>query len=309
MAELLSHQPNCDTAVALGYFDGVHLGHRAVIGRAVQEADGQLLPAVFTFSTGGGAPEKKKGAGALCTPEEKLDLLRQAGARVIASPDFEVIHGMSPQEFVQDILARQLRARVLCCGADFRFGKGAAAGVEELRAMGAPLGIRLCVVPAVLYQNAPVSSTRIREAVSAGDLPLAAALLGRRYSFAAPVVEGKHLGHKLDFPTINQPLPAGLCMPPPAVYAVWVQTPDGRWRMGVCNIGAQPTVGGSTPLAETFILDYSGDLYGRTVRLAPWRKLRDIRRFESVEQLRRCVLENARQAREILSQQPAEDLG
>jgi len=116
----------------------------------------------------------------------------------------------------------------------------------------------------------------------------------------AAAMEGKHLGRKLGFPTVNQPLPAGQCMPPPAVYAAWIKTPDGVWRMGVCNIGAQPTVQGSVPLAETYILDYRGDLYGQVLRLAPWHRLRDIQKFESVEELRREVLFNADQARQVL---------
>ena len=301
MADNSMEQLNSSTAVALGYFDGVHLGHRAVIDRAVAEAGDSLVPAVFTFSTGGGSPEKKKGMAALSSPEEKLELLRQAGIRRVENPDFSSFHGMSPEEFVRDFLAGQMGARVLCCGSDFRFGKGAAAGVEDLKRIGGPLGMRVCVVPAVMMDGSPVSSTRIRGAIAAGRMQEAARLLGRRYSFAAPVVEGKHLGRKLGFPTVNQTLPKGRCLPPAAVYAAWIQTPDGVWRMGVCNIGAQPTVEGDIPLAETYILDYQGDLYGPMLRLAPWHKLREIQRFGSVEELRRTVLQNAAQAREILS--------
>ena len=303
MAECTKAQQNKSTAVALGFFDGLHLGHRAVIDRAVAEAGDTLVPAAFTFSIGQDAPRKKKGAAALSTPEEKLELLRQAGVVRVENPDFASFQGMTPEEFVGDFLAGQMGAKVLCCGSDFRFGKGAAAGVEELKQIAQPLGMQICVVPAVELDGAPVSSSRIREAIRLGRLEEAARLLGRPYSFASAVVQGKHLGRKLGFPTANQPLPQGRCMPPAAVYAAWIQTPDGLWRMGVCNIGAQPTVEGNTPLAETYILDYTGDLYGQVLRLAPWHKLRDIEKFESVEELRRAVLCNADQARTVLSGQ------
>jgi len=299
----MHEKQNRQTAVALGFFDGLHLGHRAVTDRAVAEAGQELVPAAFTFSIGADAPVKKKGAAALSTPEEKLELLKQAGIERVENPDFASFQGMTPQEFVGDFLAKQMNAKVLCCGSDFRFGKGAAAGVEDLRRLGEPLGIRVCVVPAVMMDGQPVSSTRIRAAIAQGNMAEAARLLGRRYSFAAPVVQGKQLGRKLGFPTVNQTLPAGLCLPPAGVYAAWLQTPDGIWRMGVCNIGAQPTVEGTTPLAETYILDFEGDLYGQTLRLAPCQKLREIQKFASVEELRKTVLNNAEEARRILSAQ------
>ncbi|MBP0963516.1 MAG: riboflavin biosynthesis protein RibF [Oscillospiraceae bacterium] len=303
MAECTKAQQNKPTAVALGFFDGLHLGHRAVIDRAVAEAGDTLVPAAFTFSIGQDAPRKKKGAAALSTPEEKLELLRQAGAVRVENPDFASFQGMTPEEFVGDFLAGQMGAKVVCCGSDFRFGKGAAAGVEDLMKLGEPYGIRVCVVPAVMMDGQPVSSTRIRAAIACGNMAEAARLLGRPYSFAAPVVQGKQLGRKLGFPTVNQQLPVGLSLPPVGVYAARIQTPDGVWRMGVCNIGAQPTVEGTVPLAETYILDFAGDLYGQTLRLAPWHKLRDIEKFDSVEQLRETVLRNADEARAILTGQ------
>ena len=303
-------QLNNPTAVALGYFDGVHLGHLAVIGAAVARAKEGLVPAAFTFRTGGASPRKKQGAAALSSPEEKLSLLTQAGIMRVEDPDFSTFQGMTPEAFVRDFLVGVMKAKVLCCGADFRFGKGACAGVEELRALSAPFGVEVCVVPAVICQGSPVSSTRIRQAIAEGDMELAARMLGRCYSFAEPVVEGKRLGRRLGFPTINQRLPAGRSLPPQAVYAAWVQTPDGVWRKGVCNLGSQPTVEGREPLAETFILDFQGDLYGHVVRLAPWQKLRDICRFESVEALRAAVLENAAQAQQVLDGSfPKEGLG
>lgn len=304
MSETNLPQQNRPTAVALGYFDGVHLGHRAVIDRAVAEAGSTLVPAAFTFMIGGSSPRKKQGAAALSSTCEKLDLLRQAGIRRVENPDFASFQGMTPQQFVQNFLVGRMGAQVVCCGADFRFGKGAAAGVAQLEELGRPLGLRVCVVPAVQVEGSPVSSTRIRAAIAAGQMDRAAALLGRCYSFAAPVKAGKQLGRRLGFPTANQALPTGRALPPGGVYAAWVQTPDGLWRKGVCNIGTQPTVEGTTPIAETFILDYEGDLYGSTLRLAPWQKLRDIQKFDSVEQLRQTVLHNADQARRLLAVPP-----
>ncbi|MBQ8670739.1 MAG: hypothetical protein IJ508_05800, partial [Oscillospiraceae bacterium] len=120
MTEAYTQKPNEQTAVALGYFDGVHLGHRAVIDCAVAEAGESLIPAAFTFSVAGGSPEKKRGAAALSSPAEKLELLQAAGIRRVENPDFSDFQGMTPEEFVKDFLVGRMNAKVLCCGSDFR---------------------------------------------------------------------------------------------------------------------------------------------------------------------------------------------
>ena len=292
--------PQKGTAIALGFFDGVHLGHLAVMGRAVAaaRADG-LIPAVFTFTTHGATPAGKRGYTHLATERERYELLERAGAQLIVCPDFHEIQGLTPREFAENILAGQLKAKAVCCGEDFRFGKNAAAGADELRAYCEPLGVAVHLVGEVLYGGEPISSTRIRRQICQGGMEEAAAMLGRAYSFSAPVIQGKHLGRRLGFPTINQPLPPGMTLPLAGVYATRVQVGEEVFT-GVTNIGPQPTVGGKTPLAETYILDYQGDLYGRELRLEICHRLREVRKFASVEELTATVRENARQARALL---------
>ncbi len=300
MIDLLTHPQNRPTSLALGFFDGVHMGHRSVISQAVKLAGEDMLAGVFTFSSGQELPRAKQGRASLCSPLQKVELLQSVGVACIASPDFTVIKNMSPREFVQDLLVGQLGAGVVCCGKDFHFGQNAAGDVELLARLGREMGMRVEIVPAVYMDGQPVSSTRIRRAIGAGELAQAAQMLGRGYSISAPVVEGKKLGRTLNFPTVNQPLPEGMAMPPHGVYAAWIKTPDGIYRKGVCNLGRQPTVGGDALLAETHILDFSGDLYGQILELMPMVWLRDIQKFQSLEQLRGAVEQNMMQAEKVL---------
>ncbi len=301
MLDLLTHPHKQRTALALGFFDGVHMGHRRVIAKAVELAGQELLPGVFTFSAQRELPRAKQGRAALCTPVQKIELLGGAGAKCIATPDFTSIKDMSPEQFVRDMLVGKLRAAWVCCGEDFRFGTGARGDVEALISLGRKCGMQVEVVQAVYMDGQPVSSTRIRRAIMSGELSAAAEMLGRGYSISATVVEGKKLGRTLSFPTVNQPLPTDLALPPHGVYAAWIKTPDGVYHKGVCNLGRQPTVGGDTLLAETHILGFEGDLYGKTLDLMPMVWLRDIQKFSSLDRLRTAVQENMAQAEKLLS--------
>ena len=288
--------PQRGTALALGFFDGVHRGHWAVIDAAVRcAAQEELMPCVFTFTTGNRIPQSKAGYTWLATQQEKEALLRNRGIEGIFSPEFEEIRSLTPQQFVADLLVGQLKAKVLCCGEDFHFGKNAAAGVADLIEICGPLGVQVQVVSAVVEEGITISSTVIRRLITQGEVAKAARLLGRPFGFSQQVVQGKHLGRTLGFPTINQRLPQGMTIPAPGVYATLIHV-DGQVYPGVTNIGPQPTVGGEEPLAETYIIGYSGDLYGQWVRLELVEWLRPIARFDSVEQLREQISEDAKQA-------------
>ena len=296
---LQQQPPGCPTAVTLGCFDGVHLGHQAVIGRAVEAGRAQgLLPAVFTFTLGRDRPQGKAGAGRLVSDTMKDAVLEALGVEYVCSPDFDAFREMSPQAFVQDLLLDHLQAKVLVCGYDFHFGHLAAGNPQLLRELCQPRGVQVLVVPPVQLAGEPVSSTRIRQAVSQGEMELARTLLGRPYGLDFPIVQGNHLGRKLQFPTINQPFPPDFVLPRFGVYGTLAQV-EGRWYPAVTNVGVKPTIGTDTPLAETYLQGYSGDLYGRRVLVELLSFLRPERKFPNVEALREQIARDARQAQEM----------
>lgn len=274
-----------DTAVALGFFDGVHLGHRAVLRAA---AEGGLLPAAFTFSTANRTPGGKTG-GRIYPDALRVRLLGESGMQLVIMPDFSAIADMQPEAFA-DFLCKALRARLVTCGEDYRFSAGARADAMQLQALCAQRGCRVKIVPPVLGEGERVSSTRIRQLLREGEIEKASRLLGSPYQIDAPVEHGRQLGRTLGFPTLNQALPEDGALPRYGVYASQALV-DGLWQKAITNIGVQPTVGeGSAVRAETFLTGYSGDLYGRQVRLQLLSFLRPERQFADIEALRAQIL-------------------
>lgn len=281
-------------SLALGTFDGLHLGHRAVIQAAAQ-GGGAL--GVFTFDS------SPSGAPSLLTSGDKETLLKALGVSRLYTVEFPKVRDIPAETFVRDILFARCRARRLVCGEDFRFGKGASGNISLLQKLCSQEGVELTVVPPVLAGGEKVSSTRVRAAIGRGDLPLAARFLGRPVSFSLEVLHGNHIGTGLGTPTINQAVPDLFTLPPFGVYASWVQA-DGRFLYGVTNIGVKPTVGSDRVLAETWMPEYSGDLYGRRARLFLLRFIRPERKFPSLETLKTEIQSNARTAKEIAAQSP-----
>ena len=279
------------TFVALGTFDGLHLGHRAVIETACGQAD--LTPVVFSVVP----PHQEE---RLLTKEDQEALLSQMGVAILVPAPLTQIGHLSPEEFVQTILLQTLNAAHVVCGFNFRFGNGAAGDTALLQKLCRQQGIDVTVVPPVTADGQPVSSSRIRQALREGDIALANALSGHSYGFRAPVLQGQHLGRELGFPTINQALPKELVLPKNGVYAVRVTVANKTYG-GVCNLGRHPTVGAlSAPLAETYLIDFEGDLYGQTVRLEPIAFLRAEETFDSLHALQQAIAHNVEQTRDIL---------
>ncbi len=279
-----------DTCVSVGYFDGMHLGHRAVVGEAVRCAKSHgRRSAVLTFNMAA-ARADKKGEADLLPLSDREEQFEALGADVLAVLDFAAIRSLSGEEFVGSILVGLLSAKAVFCGGDFRFARGGGCGVEELRALCAPRGIAVRVVNDVLDENRPVSTTRIKELIINGEMSAAAALLGRRYGLTLPVRHGKGLAHRLGFPTINQRFPGGLVRPRFGVYKTLVRA-GGREYTGVTNVGVRPTVehadGGV--FIETYLIGFEGDLYGEDVRVEFVRFVRDERKFDGEDALRRRV--------------------
>lgn len=290
--------PTTHRAVALGVFDGLHIGHRAVLAAAcgVIDDDGAILTATALCMTG--VPKHK--AGRLLTAGREEQLLGTLGTDEWIEMPFEAVCDLSPERFVREILCDLLQARVVCCGYNYRFGKHGVGTVETLRALCEPLGIRVTVVEAVERDGEVVSSTRVRQAVSVGDMPLASRLLGRPFSVELPVTDGDHRGREWGIPTLNQVFPADYAVPRYGVYASLVVVGERQYH-AVTNIGVHPTVGGvKEPQAETWIRDFDGELYGLTVQVMLIRFLREERCFADVEALQAQITTDATDAEAVL---------
>lgn len=300
--QLAKIEAGAGSAVALGFFDGVHLGHQAVIcAAAAYGKQHGLAPAVFTFRLPLGSGMKQ---GRICTEENKHQLVEQLGVQCYLEPAFEEFCSLSPDEFVQDVLHGMLSARAVFCGQDFSFGKKAAGNIETLKNLCAPLGIKVHIVPMAEYEGDTISSSRIRAALKAGDIPAANAMLGRPYCIAFPVVHGKGLGRTLGFPTINQIYPEGFVAPKHGIYITRVLL-NGRWHAGATGFGTRPTVNesGQNPTCETFISNYAGELYETSPQLEFYKHIAPVQKFETLEELAACVQGAAAQAVRYFAQQ------
>ena len=283
--------------VALGIFDGVHLGHRAVIGAAAGAAVGEenTHSAVFTFQQPPWALPKDS-AWELLSSEAKIRAFESLGVEELIAADFEAIRGLSPRAFVETILRDTLHAKLVVCGFNYHFGRDGAGDAAQLHELCTACGIQTVTVDPVLLDGQPVSASRIRRCIEEGDVHQAARLLGRPFTIDFPVEGGQKLGRLLGTPTINQPLPPHFIRPRFGVYASSVEV-EGRVTHGVTNIGVRPTVGADGPLAETWIADFDGDLYGQSVPVSLVKFLRPETRFDSVEALQKQILRDAREAR------------
>lgn len=276
---------NKGRAIALGYFDGLHLGHIEVIKTMLTRTD--LEAAVFTFSARTPLPKMQKPLN-IITDDQKIRLMEDMGVQKIYAWDFAEIRGLSPEEFVDKILVAEMGARALFCGSDFHFGKNGAGTPDVLARFAQERNVTLTVVPIVEHDGKPVSSSLIRQAIECGDIKTANTLLGYALMYELTVVEGEKLGRALGAPTINQVFPAGCVVPRFGVYSGWTEVGGHQYR-SITNIGLKPTVQSTEnalPLLETHIIGFSGDLYGENVRVALCDFLREERRFGSVEELK-----------------------
>jgi riboflavin kinase/FMN adenylyltransferase len=290
--------------LALGVFDGVHLGHRAVIGRAVARARGRdLVPAVLTFDPHPDAVLDPSGAPPLLTTtEEKLDLLRSLGVKtVVLAPFTRSLANLPAEQFVEAILVARLHARCVVVGENWRFGAGGRGTPDLLRQMGERLGFRVTEVSAVHVGNQKVSSTRLRQALSRGRVEEAQELLGRRYSLRGQVVAGDGLGRRLGFPTANLSTDPQKLLPADGIYACLAGLR--KLHPAVAYIGNRPTLGrGEERRVEVHFLvaPPRPDLQGRRVRVEFVKQLRGDRQFGSEEELRQAIRGDCAGARRVL---------
>lgn len=274
------------SAVALGFFDGLHLGHIEVIKRAL--AKDELRSVVCTFNNKTMLPKFKERQD-IISYELKTDFLAKMGLDYIFAPDFADLRELSSEKFVEEILVKKLNAGFVACGYDFRFAKGGSANAEDLVKLCAQRGIEAAVVPAVKAKGEPVSSTVIRSLIKEGDIKAANELLGYELTYDSEVIKGKQNGRKMGFPTINQIIPEGMVSPKNGVYKSWTMI-NGHNFPSITNIGIKPTIAleegeQRVPLMETHIIGYSGNLYGQRVRVVFREYIREEKRFESMEKL------------------------
>lgn len=273
------------SAVALGYFDGVHLGHRRVLGSAADcAAANGLTAAAFTFSLPGNQSLK---GGRILSAAQKHARIASLGIAEYMEPPFEEFRSYSPEAFVQRILVDCFAAKAVFCGDNFTFGARAAGNVALLAALCEPHGISVHIVDMAQYGGQTVSSTRIRAALEEGRIRDANAMLGAPYAIDWPVCRGKGIGtSRLGKPTINQNYPADALQPCAGVYLtrVWL---EGAWRPAATGIGRRPTVDtADAPVTcETYIPGYHGNAYGKTPVLEFHQYLCAVRRFDTLQEL------------------------
>jgi riboflavin kinase/FMN adenylyltransferase len=286
--------PPGGSAVTIGAYDGVHLGHRALLAELSSRAraDG-LATVVVTFDRHPATVVRPESAPCLlCDLDQKLELLDSAGVdRTVVVPFTTERANETAEDFVSSILVTGLGARLVVVGEDFHFGHGRKGNVALLSELGSAAGFEVDGVTLASDSGAaaqPISSTRIRSLVAEGRVEAAATMLGRPHQVRGPVVHGDHRGGtELGFPTANVAVPDGICLPAAGIYAGWYERPDGTvWETAI-SVGRRPTFYGSDGklLVESYLLDFDGELYGEEAKVSFVARLRDEEAFATVDDL------------------------
>lgn len=256
ITEIESYQSEKKSAVTLGKFDGLHRGHQKLIERVQNYASNEIVSIVCSFDMG---------KDMLLTGQEKRKQLEPEMDVLIFTPFHEMIRQMEPETFIKEVLVGRFHAAYIVVGTDFCFGHEKRGNVEMLRRYADVYGYHLDVVEKEVYDGDVISSTRVRNALEAGEIELANELLGYRYSVSGIVEHGKQLGRRLGFPTMNVAFEARKKAPRFGVYACRVEI-DGIWFPGIGNVGVKPTVTEEMRLlAEVFVFGYEGDAYGKQI--------------------------------------------
>lgn len=289
---------------AIGNFDGVHLGHQRLLAETRRLAEARGAPfAVVVFE-----PHPRRffrpddPPFLITTPERRKALLRAEGAAQVHALAFDAaLAGMSPEAFVGEVLKGRLGLAGVVTGAEFRFGKARAGDAAALKRLAAAAGVEAVAIEPARDgpDGAKIGSSAIRDAIVAGDMKSAAAMMGRPWAVAGPVMPGDKRGRGLGFPTANMSL-GDLIEPRRGVYAVRAEV-EGEEFAGVANFGRRPTVGAPSPLLETHLFDFEGDLYGRTLDVRFHDFLREERRFDGLDALKARIAADAEAARALLA--------
>lgn len=288
--------------IALGFFDGVHLGHGGLLKQTLLQA--QRLGAAacaLTFDRHPASQLTGRQTPLLNTLPERKALMQELYGveQVLVLPFDETIQNLSWERFAEEYLLRRYRARHLVCGHDYRFGAGGQGTPEKLSEFCRRNGLGFDCVAQITLEGQTVSSTHIRSLLAQGDVARAARFLGHPHILTGTVVDGRKVGRTLGIPTANLQTAPEILLPRQGVYAARTRV-DGKNYPAVVNIGTRPTFGGSSLTVEPWLLDFDGDLYGRELRLEFFAYLRPERCFDTPETLQAEILENARQTRQII---------
>ena len=292
-----------ELVVTIGVFDGLHIGHRFVIQQVLTEARKLKLPsAVLAFHPSPLAflaPERCPPA--LTALEKKREILQQLGVEIAIFVRFDaVLAEMSPEDFVQNVLLQKLKARAVIVGYDWQFGKGRSGNATVLKSLGEQYQFDVKIVPATEINGLTVHSTRIREAISEGNLKLATQLLGRRYSIMGKIVKGEGRGSQLGYPTANINALEQM-LPPNGVYAIRAKL-EAEPIDGVLNMGTRPTFDGVKFQIESHLFNFDQMIYGKEIEIIFIEKIRDERTFPNIETLIAQIGKDVESAKAILNQ-------
>jgi len=290
-------------ALAIGTFDGVHVGHRTLIARAMERAASEGWEAgVLTWDRHPAQTLRPDKAPRLLTSAaRKAELIESLGVDLLVVLPFdEAFSRITAGDFAGDVLAKRLGIDAVLVGPGWRFGHGRAGDMSLLRRSGEELGYEAVEVEAVEVDGEVVSSSRTRKAVAAGDLATARALLGRPFDIDGEVLTGDGRGRQLGIPTANLAVVEGLATPPLGVYAGRARVRD-AWYLAATNIGVNPTFGGDQVRIETYVLDFDADIYGEQIRVEFHERLRDEERFENVADLVAQIHDDIARTRKLLT--------
>jgi len=294
--------PPTRSVLCLGNFDGVHLGHRALVSEALTQK-AQLLTKYTDIKCGvwffGRAPHdiiSNQSTPKLTDLDQKLEIFSELGLDVAFIYEYEEVGHLSPEDFVRDILRKECGCIYAVCGYNFKFGKNAVGDATLLTHL---MDDNATVVDRIELGKKNVCSSEIRSLISEGQIEEANLLLGRRYSIHGTVVQGKQLGRKLGIPTINQSLIGNVAIPKNGIYVTRTLI-DGRWLPSVSNVGVRPSVeNGANVNCETYILEFDGNLYGQNIRVEFIKRLRDEIKFESIELLTKQINKDIEEAKKF----------
>lgn len=285
------------TAVALGNFDGMHVGHVAVLRAAKGFESKGLTPLALLFDEHSLKAITGTAPPMLMTAEERNRIIAENGLK-IKTIVFNEIKDLSPQDFVEKILVGRFGARAVCCGYNYRFGKNASGNAQTMKEICDRLGLECRIAGEVDVDSRAASSTEIRKFIESGEIEKANKMLGHPFGFCTRVIDGDKRGRTLGFPTINQELPDGLVLPKFGVYQADV-TVDGKHYKGVANIGKRPTVGTEKILSETYIIDFDESIYGESVDIRLIKFIRPERKFSSFDELARQIKTDAKECADV----------
>lgn len=293
------------TVIALGFFDGVHLGHGALLRKTAERArELGVTPAPFTFDRSPKEFVTGVPVPLLTSAAERAEIIREyyGIGTVFVEPFDRAMMTMPWEDFITELLVKKYRAVHLVAGHDFRFGYKNQGDPEKLREKCRALGLGCDIIPKVELDGVTVSSTYIRSLVEAGEVERAARFLGHPHRMSGTVRHGEGIGRKRLFPTANLVPDAHIIVPKRGVYATRAHLPDGTEYVGVTNVGVRPTVSEANRVTvETYLVDFDGDLYGQELRLDFCAYLRPEKKFSSARELHDQIAENIREAASLVS--------